>query len=238
MLSFHQDELKKAALNSTRRRRMQNLIPNRTIAGQNLAEALFPYKNHDSVIVLALPRGGVPVAFEISKKLHAPLDLLLVRKLGTPGNSELAMGAIAGDNIKVLNTQIVHRYGVSQAEVDEVEQKERLELNRRAERYRGQRPYPDFNHKTIIIVDDGLATGATMHAAIDAVKQQNPKKIIVAIPVAPPESIATLLEMVDEVICPLQPRQLSSIGQWYSDFTQVSDATVIDLLNQAWSNGY
>lgn len=215
---------------------MQNLIPNRTIAGQELAAALLSYINQDNVIVLALPRGGVPVAFEISEKLHAPLDLLLVRKLGTPGYSELAMGAIASGGVKVLNTQILHSYGVSQSELDAVEKQERLELNRRSELYRGQRPYPSLTHKIVILVDDGLATGATMHAAIDAVKQQNPQKIIVAIPVAPPDSVESLNQMVDEVICPLQPQRLSSIGQWYADFSQVSDATVIDLLNQAWSN--
>jgi len=215
---------------------VQNLIPNRTIAGQDLAKALSSYRIQKNVIVLALPRGGVPVAFEISEKLHAPLDLLLVRKLGTPGYSELAMGAIASGGIKVINTAIVHSYGVSQSELDAVEKKERVELNRRSELYRGQRHYPTLNHKIVILVDDGLATGATMHAAIDAVKQQNPQKIIVAIPVAPPESVESLQQMVDEVICPLQPRRLSSIGQWYADFSQVSDATVIELLNQAWSN--
>ncbi len=215
---------------------MQNLIPNRTIAGQDLAEALSSYRSQKNVIVLALPRGGVPVGFEIAEKLHAPLDLLLVRKLGTPGYSELAMGAIASGGIIVLNKRIMSRYGVRQSELDAVEKKERLELNRRSELYRGQRPYHDLNQKIVILVDDGLATGATMHAAIDAVKQQNPQKIIVAIPVAPPDSIKSLQQMVDELICPLQPKQLSSIGQWYADFSQVSDATVIDLLNQAWSN--
>jgi len=217
---------------------MRNLIANRTIAGQNLAEALSSYVNQENVIVLALPRGGVPVAFEICEKLHAPLDLLLVRKLGTPGYAELAMGAIASGGIKVLNTQIVHSYDVSQSALDAVEQKERLELNRRSDLYRGDRPYPNLNHKVVILVDDGLATGATMHAAIDAVKQQNPMKIIVAIPVAPADSIETLRQMVDEVVCPRKPRQLSSIGQWYTDFSQVGDATVIDLLNQAWANEY
>ncbi len=217
---------------------MQNLIPNRTIAGQELAEALSSYKSQKEVIVLALPRGGVPVAFEISEKLHAPLDLLLVRKLGTPGYSELAMGAIASGGIQVLNTAILDSYGVSQSELDSIEKKERLELNRRSELYRGQRPYPTLNHKIVILVDDGLATGATIHAAINAVKQQDPQKIIVAIPVAPPNSIKSLQQMVDEVICPLQPKRLASIGQWYADFSQVSDATVINLLNQAWSNEY
>lgn len=215
---------------------MQNLIPNRTIAGQELAEALSSYFNQENVIVLALPRGGLPVAFEIAQKLHAPLDLLLVRKLGTPGYAELAMGAIASGGIKVLNRQIIQSNDVSQSALDDVEQKERLELNRRSEVYRGDRPYPDLNQKVVILVDDGLATGATMHAAIDAVKQQSPQKIIVAIPVAAADSIETLRQMVDEVICLLVPRQLSSIGQWYIDFSQVSDARVIDLLNQAWSN--
>ncbi len=217
-------------------------IANRISAGAELASLLQAYLlkanislQDNNLIVLALPRGGVPVAFEVSKKLHAPLDLLLVRKLGTPGYTELAMGAIASGGIRVLNERILSSYGVRQSELDEVEQKERLELNRRSELYRGQRPYPNLNHKIVILVDDGLATGATMHAAIDAVNQQSPLKIIVAIPVAAPDSVKTLRQMVDTVICPLQPNQLSSIGQWYEDFSQVSDTTVIDLLNQAWS---
>ena len=215
---------------------MPQLIENRTQAGRDLAESLGEYMSQDNVIVLALPRGGVPVAYEIAKKLRVPLDLLLVRKLGTPGYAELAMGAIANGNIRVVNPEIINRYAVSQSELEAVEYHERLELNRRSERYRGLHPYPVLTNKVVIIVDDGLATGATMHAAIDAVKQQNPKKIIAAIPVAPPDSVETLRGMVDEVICPLQPRYLSSIGQWYADFSQVSDATVINLLNQAWSN--
>ncbi len=215
---------------------MQTIIPNRTVAGHELAEALSSYKNQKNVIVLALPRGGVPIASEIAEKLNAPLDLLLVRKLGTPGYSELAMGAIASNGIKFFNEDIVLRYGIHQPEVDVVEKRERLELNRRAQLYRGKRPFPNLNHKIVILVDDGVATGATMSVAIEAVKQLTPQKIIVAIPVASPDSIEALRQMADEVICLLQPSRLSSIGQWYAEFPQVSDATVINLLNQAWSN--
>lgn len=215
---------------------MYSSIPNRTFAGQALAEALKSYRDVENVIVLALPRGGVPVAFEIAKALNAPLDLMLVRKLGTPSHPELAMGAIASGDIRVLNKDVIYNYGIDQAEIAEVEKRERQELNRRAVAYRGQRPYPDLNDKTVILVDDGLATGATMHAAIDAVRLQHPRSIVVAMPVAPPESIYALRKKVDEVICPLQPEQLSSIGEWYEDFSQVSDEEVTQLLSQVWKN--
>ena len=211
-------------------------IRNRISAGKELAEALQSYQGLENVIVLALPRGGVPVAFEIAKNLKAPLDLMLVRKLGVPSYRELAMGAIASGDIKVLNPQVIHSYGITKAQIEEVEKREREELDRRAVAYRGQRPYPDLNDKIVIIVDDGLATGATMHAAIDAVHLQNPRSIVIAIPVAPPESISALRQKVDEVICPLQPTELSSIGQWYEDFSQVSDEDVTELLSQVWQN--
>jgi putative phosphoribosyl transferase len=176
------------------------------------------------------------VAFEIAQELNAPLDLMLVRKLGTPNYSELAMGAIAAGGIRVLNPQVIYSYDISEAQIEEAEKVERQELDRRAVTYRGERPYPDLNDKIVIIVDDGLATGATMHAAIDAVRLQDPRSIVVAVPVAPPDSIDVLRRKVDEVICPLQPPQLSSIGQWYEDFSQVSDETVTKLLSQAWQN--
>ncbi len=211
-------------------------IPNRTIAGQELAHALQHYQDQDNVIVLALPRGGVPVAFEIAQELNAPLDLMLVRKLGTPHYPELAMGAIAAGGIRVLNPQVIYSYDISEAQIEEAEKVERQELDRRAVTYRGERPYPDLNDKIVIIVDDGLATGATMHAAIDAVRLQDPRSIVVAVPVAPPDSIDALRRKVDEVICPLQPTQFSSIGQWYEDFSQVSDEAVTKLLSQAWQN--
>jgi putative phosphoribosyl transferase len=211
-------------------------IPNRTIAGKELAKALRNYQDIENTIVLALPRGGVPVAFEIAQELNAPLDLMLVRKLGTPHYPELAMGAIAGNNIRVLNPQVIHNYDISEAQIEKVEKAERQELERRAVAYRGERPYPDLNDKIVILVDDGLATGATMHAAIDAVHLQNPRSIVVAVPVAPPDSINALRRKVDEVICPLEPAQFSSIGQWYEDFSQVSDEVVTKLLSQAWQN--
>ena len=213
---------------------MQTRIPNRTAAGKELALALQHYRNQENVIVLGLPRGGVPVAFEVAQLLNAPLDLMLVRKLGAPHFPELAMGAIASGDIKVLNTQVIRSYAIRQEQINEVEQKERKELNRRAEAYRGQRPYPDLTEKIVILVDDGLATGATMHAAIDAVSLQKPKSIVVAIPVAPPESINELRQKVNEVICPMQPTQLTSIGQWYEDFCQVSDEEVTELLSLLW----
>lgn len=186
------------------------------------------------MIVLALPRGGVPVAFEIAKELKAPLDLMIVRKLGTPDYPELAMGAIASGNIRVLNPRVINSYNISEAQIEEVEKREREELDRRALAYRGQQPYPDLHDKIVILVDDGLATGATMHAAIDAVRLRNPKSIVVAVPVAPPESVYELRQKVAEVICPLQPEALSSIGQWYEDFSQVSDEEVTELLHQLW----
>jgi predicted phosphoribosyltransferase len=215
---------------------MNSPIPNRTSAGKELAKALQSYRNQENVIVLALPRGGVPVAYEIAKELKAPLDLMLVRKLGVPNYPELAMGAIASGDIRVLNPQVIYNYAISEADIEEVEKRERQELDRRAEAYRGQRPYPDLNDKIVILVDDGLATGATMHAALDAVRLQNPGSIVVAVPVAPPESINELRQKVDEIICPLQPTYFSSIGQWYNDFSQVSDEDVTELLGRAWQN--
>ncbi len=215
---------------------MHSPIRNRTSAGKELAEALQSYQDLENVIILALPRGGLPVAVEIAQKLNAPLDLMLVRKLGVPSYPELAMGAIASGDIKVLNPHVIYSYGISEAQIEEVEKREREELDRRAVAYRGQRPYPDLNDKIVIIVDDGLATGATMHAALDAVRLQNPRSIVIAVPVAPPDSISELRQKVDEVICPLQPTQLSSIGQWYEDFSQVSDEDVTELLSQIWQN--
>lgn len=214
---------------------MQVPIENREIAGKALAEELMHYRNQNEVIVLALPRGGVPVAFEIARALEVNLDLLLVRKLGTPSFPELAMGAIASGDIKVLNPQVIQAYAISQTQIDEVEAKERAELHRRQLAYRGQKPVPNLTDKIVIIVDDGLATGATMHAAIDAVRQQSPQKIVVAVPVAPPETIDALRNSVDEIVCPIQPHQFSSIGQWYQSFSQVSDEEVTQLLNLAWS---
>lgn len=215
---------------------MQLPIPDRKTAGLWLAELLIKEHVIHHPIVLALPRGGVPVAAEIAYSYQAPLDILLVRKLGVPVFPELAMGAIASGDIRVLNNQVIQSYHINQTELAEVETKERKELNRREATYRGDRPLLDLQNRNIILVDDGLATGSTMLAAIDAIKQQSPKSITVAIPVAPASAIGILQHKVDHVICPFTPELFSSIGEWYLDFSQVSDQEVIQQLNQAWQN--
>lgn len=211
-------------------------IPDRTAAGQALAKALQKYQNQDHVIVLALPRGGVPVAYEIAMALKAPLDLMLVRKLGAPHFPELAMGAIASGGIRVLNEQVIASYAIQEDDIATVEAKEREELRRRDKTYRGDRPHPNLQDQTVILVDDGLATGSTMLAALEAVQLQHPKAIVVAVPVAPPDTVYRLQKIADEVICPIQPDDFYAIGQWYADFSQVSDAEVIAQLNQAWQS--
>ena len=183
---------------------------------------------------MALPRGGVPVAYEIAKALQAPLDLILVRKLGAPHYPELAMGAIASGNIKFLNSQVINSYQISQDDIEKIESQERQELERREIAYRGNRPHLSLQQRNVVIVDDGLATGSTMHAAINAVQLQSPNTITVAIPVAPPDTIVELENIANRVICPFQPHNLSSIGQWYEDFAQVSDEEVKQQLHHAW----
>ncbi|MEA1987958.1 MAG: phosphoribosyltransferase [Pseudomonadota bacterium] len=213
---------------------MQLPIPNRSVAGKWLAELLQGEADVKDPVVLALPRGGVPVAYEVALAFKAPLDLVLVRKLGAPHFPELAMGAIASGNVKILNQQVIHSYQISEADIAKVEAKERQELERREVAYRGNRPYINLKNRNVIIVDDGLATGATMHAAIDAIRLQAPNSITVAVPVAPPETIVEISHKVDRVVCPFQPYNLSSIGQWYNDFSQVSDSEVKTQLNEAW----
>jgi len=213
---------------------MQLPIPDRSVAGKWLAEMLEGESYIKDPIVLALPRGGVPVAYEIALSMKAPLDLVLVRKLGAPNFTELAMGAIATGNVKIINPQIIRSYQISESDIAKVEAKERQELERREQAYRGNRPYIDLKNRNVILVDDGLATGSTMHAAINAVQLQSPNTITVAIPVAPPDTISELEKIVNRVICPFQPYNLSSIGQWYEDFSQVNDEEVKQQLNQAW----
>jgi len=213
---------------------MQLPIPDRVTAGRWLTELLQKESSINNPVVLALPRGGVPVAFEIALAFKAPLDLLLVRKLGAPHFPELAMGAIASGGIKILNQQVVKAYHIDEQSIAQVENREKQELLRREQAYRGDRPQLDLKNRNIILVDDGLATGSTMLAAIDAVKLQEPKAIIVTVPVAPPDTIAALQHKVDKVICPFQPYNFSSIGQWYEDFSQVSDTEVKTQLQKAW----
>lgn len=209
-------------------------IPDRMAAGRLLADMLSAWRQRPDVIVLALPRGGVPVAYQIAVALGARLDLMLVRKLGLPIHRELAMGAIASGGIRVLNDDVVRGYGIDAVTIDAVAGREMVELERRDRAYRGDRPQPVLHGQCVILVDDGLATGATMHAAIDAVRQQRPAQIIVAVPVAPPDTVAALRLLVDKVVCPHTPEPFNAIGQWYLDFNQTTDEEVVDLLHKAW----
>jgi putative phosphoribosyl transferase len=205
----------------------------RTEAGRLLASKLTAYANRPDVIVLGLPRGGVPVAFEVSKALHVPLDIGLVRKLGVPGHKELAMGAIASGNVRVLNQDVIDWLGISDRVIDHVVAKEQEELERRNLVYRGNRPAPDVRNRTVILVDDGIATGATLRAAIAALRQQDPARIVVAVPVAPPSTCNQLQAEVDDVICVLAPEELYAIGVWYENFSQTTDDEVCDRLARA-----
>ncbi len=210
---------------------MTTQFRNRTEAGCLLAKKLKPvYGNHQNLLVLGLPRGGVPVAYEVAKLLHAPLDICIVRKLGVPGHEELAMGAIATGGIMLLNEDIVDSLRISQQAIQKVATKEQQELERRDRIYRGTHPTPDLSNRIIILIDDGIATGSTIKAAISAIKQQQPKRIIVAVPVASPDVCQELRKEVDEVVCLLTPEWLCSISLWYDDFSPTTDAEVRHLL--------
>jgi erythromycin esterase-like protein/predicted phosphoribosyltransferase len=199
-------------------------------AGLLLAQQLAAYANRPDVLVLALPRGGVPVAYEVAGALRAPLDVFVVRKLGIPGHDELAMGAVATGGVHVLNKQVVNRLRVPGYVIDAVEARERQELARRERLYRGGRPPPDVRGRTVILVDDGLATGATMHAAIQALRQQQPARLVVAVPVASPETCEELKAEVDDVVCAVTPDPFYAVGYWYEDFSQTTDEEVRNLL--------
>ena len=207
---------------------------NRTQAGRVLASHLAGYANRSDLVVLALPRGGVPVAFEVAQALDAPLDVFLVRKLGTPGQPELAVGAIAGGGVRVVNWPLVEYLGISDRVIDNIAARERQELERRERAYRDDRPPIEVRNRTIILIDDGLATGSTMGAAIAALKQRQPARIVVAVPVAPASTCDQLREVVDEVICPLSPEEFDGVGRWYEDFSQTSDDEVRSLLDQPY----
>jgi putative phosphoribosyl transferase len=202
-------------------------------AGRVLAEHLQKYSNRDDVIVLALPRGGVPVGYEAAKALNVPLDVFVVRKLGVPGHEELAMGALATGGVRVLNRDVAAMLPDAERMLDAVTAREKLELDRREIAYRDDRPRPDLRGKTVILVDDGLATGATMRAAAAALKQYGVARIVVAVPVASPETCAELKNEVDETICAITPEQFHGVGQFYEDFSQTSDDEVRALLAKA-----
>jgi putative phosphoribosyl transferase len=209
-----------------------SLFRDRQDAGRKLAEALAAYAGRPDVIVLGLPRGGVPVAAEVAKALNAPLDIFLVRKLGVPGHEELAMGAIASGGVRVLNDEVIRMLNVPQPMIDRVAQKEQAEMERRERAFRGDRPRPTLQGRTVILVDDGLATGASMRAAVKGLRAHEPGHIVVAVPTAAPETCAAFEGDVDEVICAVTPRPFFGVGAWYHDFTQTSDEEVRSLLRE------
>jgi len=202
-------------------------------AGRFLARQLSAYANRPDVIVLALPRGGVPVAYEVAAALHAPLDVFLVRKLGVPGHEEYAMGAIASGGVRVLNEQVVQTLGIPDFRVEAAAAREQQELERRERAYRGNRPPPDVRGRTVILVDDGLATGASMQAAVIALRRLEPARIVVAVPTAAPETCEQMRALADEVVCATTPEPFRAVGLWYEDFSQTSDEEVGTLLAQA-----
>jgi putative phosphoribosyl transferase len=212
---------------------MRTTFRDRTEAGQLLAERLQEYKARADAIVLALPRGGVPVGFEIANKLELPLDIFVVRKLGVPGQRELAMGAIASGGVRVLNEDVLRAMPHAAATVAEVTSQEIREVERRELDYRQGRPAPNVNRRMVILVDDGLATGATMLAAIAALRQKEPAKIVVAVPVCPPETLAEVERAADETVILFAPDWFRGVGQFYEDFAQLTDETVRLLLARA-----
>ncbi len=205
---------------------MNHVFRNRADAGQQLADALSRYAGRRDVVVLALPRGGVPVGYEVAKVLCCPLDVLLVRKLGVPHNPELAMGAIATGDALYLNEPVMRAAYVSAEQVEEAIERERIELHRRELAYRGEQPPAGVEGKTVIVVDDGMATGSTMHAALNAMRTRHPKQIVIAVPVCPAGAEAPFESIADDFVCVMQPDWFMGIGQFYDDFTQTSDDDV------------
>jgi len=209
------------------------MFADRRDGGRRLAQEFASYANRDDVVVLGLPRGGVPVASEVARALNAPLDVYLVRKLGVPGQEELAMGAIASGGVRVLNDDVVSFYAIPPSEIDRVAQREQQELERREAVYRANRPPLDLAGRVVILVDDGLATGSTMRAAVRAVRAQRPSRVIVAVPVGAIQSCDDLAAVADVVVCVRTPEPFSAVGYWYQDFSATSDAEVRALLEES-----
>jgi predicted phosphoribosyltransferase len=209
------------------------LYQDRREAGRYLAGKLARYANRPDVVVLALPRGGVPVAYEVARALNAPLDVFLVRKLGVPGHEEFAMGAIATGGVRILNQDVVSALKIGTDLLDALTAREQRELERRERAYRGDRAPPDVRGRTVILIDDGLATGSTMRAAVAALKEQDPARIVVAVPIATPETCDELRAEVDEVVCAVTPQPFYAVGLWYRDFSQTTDEEVRELLERA-----
>jgi len=212
---------------------MERAFANRTEAGRLLAEKLGEYADRSDVIVLGLPRGGVPVAYEVAERLRAPLDVFIVRKLGVPGFEELAAGAIASGGVRVLNQDVMRAIPHADEVIEAVSARETAELERREQLYREGRPAPQVRDRTVILVDDGLATGATMRAAVKALRHSGAGKIVVAVPVGPPDTCREIQEVADETICLSTPEFFQAVGQYYEDFSQTSDDDVRELLSQA-----
>jgi putative phosphoribosyl transferase len=210
------------------------VFTDRVEAGRMLAERLKVYSNRKDVTVLGIPRGGVPVAFEIAEALGAQLDVFVARKLGVPGQEELAFGAIASGGVRVLDPEILGALGISNVDIEEVTARERKELERRQRLYRGTRAPLDIGGRTAILVDDGIATGSSIRAAISALRHLHPARLVVAAPVAPLSTCARLQQEVDDLVCVDMPKSFRAIGEFYEDFSQVTDQEVIDLLRRSW----
>lgn len=215
---------------------MQLRFEDRREAGQHLAERLSRYAGED-ILVLGLPRGGVPVAYEVAKKLNAPLDIFTVRKLGVPGHEEYAMGAIASGGVRVLNDEALRELGITAAELEGTFEEELAELERREALYRGDRPAPALEGRTVLLVDDGMATGASMAAALKALRQHNPARVIVAVPAASRTVCEQFEALADELICAITPEPFMAVGVWYERFEQTSDEEVQELLDKAEAFG-
>ena len=216
---------------------MERTFADRAEAGRLLAQQLQHYAGRDDVIVLGLPRGGVPVAYEVARALRVPLDVFTVRKLGVPGFEELAAGAIASGGVRVLNQDVMRSLSNAEAIIEEVTRREKEELDRREQSYRDGRPAPQLRHRIAILVDDGLATGATMRAAVKALRQAGAARIVVAVPVGPPETCREMAQEADEAICAKAPEFFHAVGQYYDNFAQTTDQEVRDLLSRA-ANAY
>lgn len=216
---------------------MELPLQNRQAAGRALADQLTDYQDRDDVLVLALPRGGVPVAEPVAQALNAPLDVMVVRKLGVPGHEELAMGAIASGGVRVLNDDVIRINHVDDRQLDSVAAEEGEELTRREQKFRGDREYPSLSDRCVIVIDDGVATGSTMRASLRAIARRSPREVVVAVPVAPEDTLIELQQQADRVVCLATPSPFNAIGAWYREFGQTSSDEVREILERNWAKG-